>query len=146
MAEVTLKNPGDLAARLALNHGRELLLVDAPKPLERLLSAQRGPGQPVRPVEGRSLRSVKELFPAILIWREDRVGSRAVFESAVRRLEPDGILWVVTAMKKVMGPATPAAHRLELSDLRKAFAGEELTCDRQVRVSAWHVAYQFVRR
>ena len=52
---------------------------------------------------------------------------------------------MVTALKKVRGPLTPAIHRLELSDLVKAFEKEGLTHDREVRVSAWHVAYRFVK-
>jgi hypothetical protein len=69
-----------------------------------------------------------------------------VFDGAVKRLEPDGILWVVTASKKVRGPTTPAVHRLELSDLVKAFSKEGFTHDREFRVSAWHVAHRFTRR
>ncbi len=48
-------------------------------------------------------------------------------------------------MKKVQGPRTPAAHRLNLDDLIKAFAKDGLTCDREVRLSAWHTAYRFTR-
>jgi len=61
------------------------------------------------------------------------------------RLEPGGALWIVTAMKKVRGPRTPAVHRLELSDLVKAFQKEGLAHDRDVRVTAWNVAYRFVK-
>jgi hypothetical protein len=64
----------------------------------------------------------------------------------VKRLEPNGRLWVVTAMRKVQGPKTPAAHRLEAGDLTKAFAKEGLAFDREARLSAWHVAYRFARR
>src|SRR5207249_7451922 len=92
----------------------------------------------------RSIRSVKDKFDAILVWREDRSGARSIFESAVGRLEPGGALWVVTAMRKVRGPKTPAVHRLELSDLVKGFGKNGLANDREVRVSGWNVAYRFV--
>ena len=144
MDDVSLKNPGELGARLALGQGLRLLLVDAPASLEQLLSRARPP-ETLSAVCGSALRSVKERFDAILVWREDRVGSRSLFEALLKRLEPSGVLWVITAMKKVIGPATPAAHRLELSDLVKAFEREGLSYDRETRVSAWHVGYRFVR-
>ena len=138
-----LRNPGELAARLALGDSAELLLVDVPEPLERLLAGSRGTDRGPRTVEARALRSVKERFDAIVLWRESRVGSRSVLELAARRLAPGGVLWVVVAMRKVTGPETPAAHRLEVSDLRKALAPEGLADDREVRVSAWHIGYRF---
>ncbi len=73
------------------------------------------------------------------------MGSRALFEAAVKRLEPAGRLWVVTAMKKVQGPKTPAGERLEAGDLEKGFGKAGLECDREARLSAWHVAYRFTR-
>jgi hypothetical protein len=41
---------------------------------------------------------------------------------------------------------TPAVHRIELPDLVKAFAKDGLAHDREVRVSAWNVAYRFRRK
>ena len=66
--------------------------------------------------------------------------------SAVRRLRPEGSLWIVTAMRKVQGPRTPAAHRLDRSDLEKAFVASGLALDREARFSAWHVGYRFRKR
>jgi hypothetical protein len=146
MTDVVLKNPADLAARLNLPASQSLLLVDPPPSLRKLLEEERSPERAAEVVEARAIRSVKSRFQAILVWREDRVGSRSLFDAVVKRLEPGGTLWVVTAMKKVKGPLTPAAHRLELSDLEKAFTAEGLVRDREARVSAWHVGYRFVRR
>jgi hypothetical protein len=92
------------------------------------------------------VRSIKETFDCILLWQESRVGSRALFEAAVKRLEPEGRLWIVTAMRKVKGPRTPSIHRLVESDLVKAFAKDGLVRDREARLSAWHEAYRFVRK
>src|SRR4029077_13569559 len=64
-------------------------------------------------------------------------------EQTVRRLAPGGALWIVTAMRKVMGPKTPAVHRLELSDLAKGLDRHGLANDREARITAWHVAYRF---
>jgi len=143
---VALKNPTALAERLDLSSPRSLLLVDSPASLRALIDAERPPGQAAEAVEADAIRSIKSRFEAILVWRESRVGSRSLFDAVLKRLEPAGTLWVVTAMKKVMGPSTPAVHRLELSDLEKAFAAEGLIRDRETRVSAWHVGYRFVRR
>jgi hypothetical protein len=145
MDDVSLKNQGELAARLALGQAPRLLLVDAPPSLEQLLARARPSESPLSAVAGTAIRSVKERFDAILVWRENRVGSRSLFEVLLKRLEPSGVLWVITAMRKVIGPATPAAHRLELSDLVKAFEREGLSNDREARVSAWHVAYRFAK-
>ena len=146
MDDVPLKNAAALTGRLALGDCRRLLLVDTPRSLEELLSREAPSGSSVSSIPGRAIRSVKESFDAIVAWREDRVGSRALFEALLKRLELSGTLWVVTAMKKVTGPQTPAVRRLELSDLLKAFSGAGFRHDRQVRVSAWHMAYRFVRR
>jgi len=100
----------------------------------------------VSTVGSRALRSVKEKFNAIVAWQESRVGSRALLDLLARRLDPSGQVWVVTAMKKVRGPETPSIHRLELADLVKAFAPHGLRQDRETRLSAWHVAYRFIRR
>ena len=89
---------------------------------------------------GRFLRSIKDEHDFILLWQESRVGSRAVLDVAFKRLAPGGRLWVVTALRKVVGPKTPAIHRIELADLKKAFAKGGLVHDREARLSAWHVA------
>ncbi len=141
-----LKNPADLVGRLELGRPDRVLLVDSPEELARLVENARSGEGTTRETSGNAIRSVKETFDAILIWRENRSGSRSIFEKAVERLEPGGALWIVTAMKKVRGPSTPAVHRLELSDLVKAFQKEGLAHDREVRVSAWNVAHRFVKR
>ena len=146
MAQVALKNPSELSARLDLVTPEHLLLVDAPDSLQKLLALSRSAECQTRFVEGRAIGTVKQTFDAILLWREDRVGSRSLLESLVKRVGPGGSLWVVTAMKKVTGPSTPAAHRLGLHDLSKAFVQKGFRHDREVRVSAWHAAYRFVRR
>ena len=140
-----LKNPADLAARMELIEPERVLLIDNPTELAALVESARGP-RTTRLASGDGLRTVKETFDAILVWREDRGGSRAVFEGAVKRLDDGGAIWVVTALRKVRGPTTPAVHRIELSDLVKAFAKDGLAYDREVRVSAWNVAYRFRRQ
>jgi len=132
-------------ARLELAQAARLLLVDTPEALRDLCARERADPKVTRETTGAAIRSVKESFDAVLVWREDRAGSRSVFDNAVKRLEPGGALWAVTALKKVRGPTTPAVHRLELSDLVQAFSKEGLEQDREVRVSPWHVAYRFVR-
>jgi len=140
----TLKNPAELVARLELAEPDRLLLVDPPEELATLLEAARaGPKVTVK-AAGDAIRAVKETFGAVLVWREHRGGSRAVLDGAVKKLEPGGALWVVTALRKVRGPSTPAVHRLERPDLVKAFEKEGLANDREVRVTAWHVGYRFV--
>lgn len=141
-----LKNPAELVQRLELVEPPRLLLVDVPGEVVRLIETARPAPAVTRETNGDSIRSVKENFDAVLVWRESRTGSRAVFDAALRRLEASAPLWIVTVLKKVRGPETPAVHRLELSDLVKAFEKEGFTQDREVRVSAWHVAYRFVRR
>jgi hypothetical protein len=91
------------------------------------------------------MRSVKQRFDAILVWRENRVGSQAVLELAAQKLESGGVLWVITAMRKVIGPRTPAAHRIELADIKKLLEPKGLRHDREVRVTAWNVGYRFVK-
>ena len=93
----------------------------------------------------KTLRSVKDAFDVVLVWREDRVGSQALLAAAVKRMSPAGAVWVVTAMRKVTGPRTPAAHRLDRRDLEEAFEKPGLRLDREVRFSAWHVGYRFRR-
>jgi len=138
-----LKNPADLVARLELVEPERVLLVDAPPELAGLVEVTRPAPRTTRLATGDALRMVKESFDAILVWREDRGGSRSIFERVVKRLDGGGAIWVVTALRKVRGPTTPAVHRLELSDLVKAFAKDGLEHDREVRVSAWNVAYRF---
>ncbi len=139
-----LKNPAELLGRIAVAPNERLLLIDAPEPLERLIASARAP-EPVESVTREQLRAVKEQFDAVLVWREDRVGSEALLAASVKRLRSTGAIWVVTAMRKVTGPRTPAAHRLDLRDLEKAFAAEGLHRDREARFSAWHVGYRFRR-
>jgi hypothetical protein len=143
---VLLKNPAELLARLDLVDPDRLLLVDPPHELVVLAERARSEPKTTRETSGEAIRSVKERFDAILVWREDRSGSRSLLGHAIKRLEPAGPLWVVTALKKVRGPSTPAIHRLERSDLVKGFVKEGFTQDREVRVSPWHVAYRFVKR
>ncbi|HEY6066971.1 MAG TPA: hypothetical protein VIY96_12510 [Thermoanaerobaculia bacterium] len=142
----TLKNPSELVTRMELDGPERLLLVDSPEELTTLIGAARPAPTTTIETSGDAIRAVKDSFDAVLVWREHRGGSRAIFDVVLKRLEPGGSLWVVTALKKVRGPSTPAVHRLELPDLVKAFEKEGLTHDREVRVSAWHVAYRFVRR
>ena len=123
---------------------RSILLVDPPSGFAEALEEQGEGG--ISTVGGRELRSVKEKFDAIVAWQESRVGSRALLDLLARRLEPSGQVWVVTAMKKVRGPEIQSIHRLELADLVKAFEPHGLRQDREARLSAWHVAYRFVRR
>lgn len=141
-----LKNRADLVARLDLVEPERVLLIDAPLELASLVEAARPAPRTTLLSSGDALRMVKESFDAVLVWREDRGGSRSVFERAVKRLDGGGTIWVVTALRKVRGPTTPAVHRLELSDLVKAFAKDGLEHDREVRVSAWNVAYRFKGR
>lgn len=140
-----LKNPSELVARMDLAEPARLLLIDAPEEVGRIFENGRTGPRTTRQSTGDAIRGVKESFDVVLVWREHRGGSRSVFEGAVKRLDPAGALWIVTALKKVRGPSTPAVHRLELSDLVKAFEKEGFTHDREVRVSAWHVGYRFNR-
>ena len=145
MKEAPIRNPGGLVARLDLDRPGRLLVIDAPEALSALLHAARPDPLLTRESTGDAIRAIKETFDAILVWREDRAGSRAVFDGAVKRLEAEGVVWAVTAMRKVRGPTTPAVHRLELSDLVTGLGKAGLVHDREVRVSAWHVAYRFGR-
>jgi hypothetical protein len=141
---IALKNPSALAARLEVERAKRLLLVDAPASLADLLLSSRSKESETHLVEARALSTVKETFDAVLLWREDRVGSRSVLDGVIRRLQPGGVLWVVTALRKVIGPRTPAVHRLELSDLTRGLESHGLSNDREVRITSWHVAYRFV--
>ncbi|HEY6051900.1 MAG TPA: hypothetical protein VIZ58_11665 [Thermoanaerobaculia bacterium] len=141
--DLPIKNPAELSARLELSASERLLLVDPPEALESLARTVREGRGETDVAEGRKIRTVKQSYDAIIVWREDRVGSQAVFEAVVKRLDRAGVLWAVVALKKVQGVSTPAAHRLELSDLVKAFSKTGLRNDREARVSPWHVAYRF---
>lgn len=146
MSGAALKNPAELPARLELASAGRLLLVDAPPELAELLLAGRPKDAETVVAESEALSGVKEAFDAVLLWRENRVGSRLALEAAVRRLGPSGALWTVIAMKKVRGPKTPATHRLELPDLVKGLEKHGLSHDKEVRVTSWHVAHRFVKR
>jgi len=148
---IPFRNPSEIRGRLELSAATHALLVGAPPELEAMLILQGEDAgstgfvaEPMQAVATDALRSVKDHFDFILLWREDRVGSHAVLEAARKRLLPGGRLWVATAMKKVQGPRVPGAHRLNLEDLKKAFAKDGLSYDREVRLSAWHTAYRFV--
>jgi hypothetical protein len=140
---IPFRNAAEILGRLELSAATHALLVGAPPELLAMVE-ESGAGGGTTAVPADSIRSVKDRFDFILLWQEDRVGSHAALEGARKRLTPGGRLWVATAMKKVQGPRVPAAHRLELRDLTKAFAKDGLSCDREVRLSAWHTAYRFV--
>ncbi len=140
-----LKNAPELAARFALGDAPELLLIDVPGTLERVITAARPPAASVRTVAARALRSVKQRYGAVVLWREDRVGSHSLLDATIKRVEPGGILWVVIANRKVIGPETPAARRLDAGDLARALEPASFVADGEVRVSAWHTAHRFRR-
>lgn len=142
---IPLRGRAEILDRLEVAAARDLLLVEAPPPLRDILAGGLASDQSLTAIEARAVRSVKDSFDWILVWQESRIGSRAVFDGALKRLAPDGRLWVVTALRKVQGPRTPAAHRLEPADLAKAFEKERLASDRETRLSAWHVAHRFRR-
>jgi hypothetical protein len=142
---VGLKNPAELVGRIGVDPASSLLLIDAPEALERLLAETRDPDRPLEAVSETRLRSVKEEFDTVILWREDRVGSEALLAAALKRLRPTGQIWVVTAMRKVTGPRTPAAHRLGRQDVEKALAKGSLRLEGEARFSAWHVGYRFSR-
>jgi hypothetical protein len=143
---IPFRGEAEIAGRLEVVGAARVLLVDPPAALEEILRKAASPGQEMRAIEAGSIRKVKDAWDLIVLWQESRVGSRALFEAAVKRLAPGGSLWVVTALKKVKGPSTPAIHRLEPGDVSKAFAKAGLVRDRVVRLSAWHEAHRFVRR
>jgi hypothetical protein len=142
---IPLRGAAEIVSRIELASAGSILLVDAPRELEDLLVSCAAPEQTLRSTEARAVRSVKGAFDLVLVWQESRVGSRALFEAALKRLAPGGRLWIATALRKVSGPRTPAVHRIELADLEKAFSGSGLVRDREARLSAWHVAYRFTR-
>ena len=144
--DVPLRNPAELASRLGLDRPERLLLVDAPDSLAALAGAARTGRAAAETAEGESLRAVKTDSDGILIWREERQGSQAVLSRAVKRLAPGGTLWVVVAMRKVMGPKTHAARRLDLGDLEKVLLKDDFAYDGEVRVTAWHAAHRFKKK
>lgn len=144
--DVALRNPSEVASRLELASGRRLLVVDGPAALLALASAERGDALETRAVEGKAIRAVKDTYDAVLLWREERVGSQALLDAVAKRTEPGGAVWAVVPVRKVTGLATPAAHRLTLEDLARAFPAPGWTRDREARVTAWHVGYRFLKK
>ena len=142
-SSIPLKNPAEIPARLALSPSDRILLVDAPEELAEILRTARPDAPALEAVAEKRLRGIKETFDAVLVWRENRAGAQALLDAARRRVAERGALWIVTAMRKVTGPETPASHRIERRDLEKILAPYRLTCDRETRLSAWHQAYRF---
>jgi hypothetical protein len=142
---IPFRSPAEIVGKLELSSATNALVVGAPPELDAIVAAGGAGAVPIRSAAAGTIRAVKDTFDFILLWQEDRVGSRAALDGALKRLIPGGRLWVVTAKKKVQGPRTPAAHRLEREDLVKAFAKDGMVCDREARLSAWHTAYGFVR-
>ncbi|MEP6768067.1 MAG: hypothetical protein ABJC61_05320 [Acidobacteriota bacterium] len=142
--DLPLKSPAELASRLELAAADRLLLVDVPGALLEVAMKERA-GKETRVVEGRALRTVKDPWEGVLLWREDRVGSQAILEAIARRVSPGGFAWIIVALRKVTGVATPGAHRLGIEDLVRSFRPGEWVRDREARVSAWHVAYRFLK-
>jgi len=140
---IPLRGPAEIAERLGFSRAASALLVETPETLRDALASTASSDQTIVSVNSRSLRSVKDHFDLILLWQESRVGSRASLGAAVKRLAPGGRLWVATALKKVIGPRTPAVHRLEREDLEKALEKEGMVREGEARLSAWHVAYGF---
>ena len=143
---IPLRGRAEIMERLEIASAKRLLIADAPTQFETLLAAGLAPEQSLTSIEARALRSVKDSFDWMLLWQESRVGSRAVLDTSLKRLEPAGRLWVVTVLRKVQGPRTPGAHRLEPGDVVRAFEKSGLVGDREARLSAWHVAHRFTRR
>jgi hypothetical protein len=140
---IPFRSQTEISSRLEIPAATRLLLVDSPPELSELVRRAATEGAEIREVEARAIRSVKESSDFILLFQESRVGSRSVLDGAIKRLDPGGRIWVVTAMRKVQGPRTPATHRLEAADLDKAFEKSHLHRGREARISAWHVAYEY---
>lgn len=143
--KIPFRGRAEIADRLELAAAKRLLIAEAPAVFEAIVSGALSPGQELAAIEARAIRSVKEEFDWILLWQESRVGSHALLDTAVKRLAPGGRIWVVTVIRKVQGPRTPAVHRLEEADIATAFEKKGLAGDREARLSAWHVAYGFAR-
>ena len=146
ISDMPLKNPAELGARLELSAHERLLLVDVPPSLALLAGEGRAERTETRAIEGKAIRSVKDKYDAVLLWREGRVGSESLLEAIAKRTEPGGTVWIVIPLRKMTGLSTPAAHRLTLPDLVRAFPPDAWTADREARVSAWHVAHRFLNR
>jgi aminopeptidase-like protein len=140
---IPLRAPAEILPRLEVASAKRLLLVGCPPELVELLRSGAPAGAEVLDVEAGAIRSVKEPYDWIFVFQESRVGSRAILDGAVKRLEPGGRIWVATAMRKVQGPRVAAARRLEAADIDKALEKTNLRRDREARISAWHVAYRF---
>lgn len=140
---IPLRAPAEISSRLGIPAARRILLVECPEELAAIVRAHAAPEAELSEVEARYVRSAKDAADWILVFQESRVGSRAVLDAAVKRLEPGGRLWVVTAMRKVQGPKTAAAHRLESVDLDKAFEKADLRRAGEAKLGGWHVAYGF---
>ncbi|HEX4439903.1 MAG TPA: hypothetical protein VH854_07510 [Thermoanaerobaculia bacterium] len=143
---IPLRAPAEISSRLGVAAARQILLVECPEELAAIVRAAAAPEAEVSEVEARYMRSAKDPADLILVFQESRVGSHAVLDAAVKRLQPGGHLWVVTAMRKVQGPKTAAAHRLESADLDKAFEKTNLLRAGEAKVGGWHVAYGFRKR
>jgi hypothetical protein len=100
-AMIPFRGTAEIVGRLDLPAASSVLLVETPAELESMLIGAAAPGAFVRSSEAKHVRSIKETFDLMVLWQESRVGSRALFEAAVKRLAPEGRLWVVTAMRKV---------------------------------------------
>src|ERR1700693_1869593 len=120
MSGTALKNPSELPARLGLERPERVLLVDAPSALADLLRASRPKKSETLQVEALALATVKEPFDAILLWREDRVGSRSVMEQTGKRVAPGG------RSRTTRGRAPPARAK-----------------DPEARTPAWPGPYRF---
>ena len=140
---IPLRNPSEISSRLAIPTATHILLIECPPELAAVVRAAAAPEAEVSEVEARYVRSAKDPSDWILVFQESRVGSRAVLDAAAKRLQPGGYLWVVTAMRKVQGPKTAAAHRLESADLDKAFEKTDLRRAGEAKLGGWHVAYGF---
>jgi hypothetical protein len=85
---IPFRGAAEIAGRLEMADAARVLLVDPPAALEEILRKAASPGQEMRAIEARSIRKVKDAWDLIVLWQESRVGSRALFEAAVKRLAP----------------------------------------------------------
>jgi len=141
-----LRGAAEISERLGVSRAANALLVEAPEALRNALVSTASRDQTILAVDSRGLRAVRDLFELVLLWQQSRVGSRASLDAAVKRLAPGGRFWVATALRKVVGPSTPAVHRLERADLAKALEKEGMVAEGEAKLSAWHVAYGFRKR
>ena len=110
-----------------------------------MLTAAASPGSGDAVAEARYVRSARESFDLILLWQESRVGSRAVLEAAQKRLARRAVSGSSPRCERSRVRARPRCTGWGFADLTKAFEKAGLVCDRQARLSAWHVAYRFAR-